>query len=265
MQSPLTAEKGENEMAIYLGTIALEKNRWEKDQTATIDVPAYIERAVKDGFDGVELWGPHYLLADEKEKKRIEKTGHVEIFNTYARFDEGITEELRVTAEAINKLNPKAIKFNFENKEKRDLQVATIKEFSGMLNPEIRLLCECHLFTLMDNHQIAADIFNDLGERFGAMVHTRTGALSEAEDFEDLKCRFETYGKHICHLHASNYNGKEFIHIYDGDVVKKHIDYILSQGFNGNCTIEFTVGEEAEEMYQNALKDLAWLNQKGLR
>ena len=252
-------------MTVYLGTIALEKNRWEKDQTATIDVAAYIERAVKDGFDGVELWGPHYLLADESEKERIRKTGKVSIFNTYVGFDKGITEELCQNAKAINEINPKAIKFNLQNKENRDGQVETLRKFAEMLNPEIRLLCECHLFTLTDDHEIAAGVFNELGKRYGAMVHTRNGALTEEQDFEDLKCRFKAYGEHICHLHASNYNGKEFIHIYDGDVVEKHIDYILSQGYNGNCTIEFTVGDEAEEMYENALKDLEWLKNKGIR
>lgn len=251
-------------MAIYLATIALEKNRWEKDQTATIDVPAYIERAVKDGFNGVELWGPHYLLANEKEKERIEKTGHVEIFNTYIGFDKGITDQLRENAQAINALSPKAIKFNLQSKENRDMQVETLKKFAEMLNPEVRLLCECHLYTLTDDHEVAAGIFSELGKRFGAMVHTRTGALSEEQDFEDLKCRFKAYGEHICHLHASNYNGTEFVHLYDGMVVKKHIDYIQSQGYNGNCTIEFTVGEKAEEMYQNALKDFAWLKQNGI-
>jgi len=252
-------------MSIYLATIALEKNRWEKDQSATIDVPAYIERAVSDGFDGVELWGPHYLLADEVQRARIEQTGHIAIFNTYAAFDKGITDDLRTTAEAIRRLHPKAIKFNLGNKACRDLQVETLKVFASMLPDDTELLCECHLFTLMDDPAIAAGVFAEVGDRFGAMVHTRNGALSEADDFAHLVRSFEAYGPSIRHIHASNFNGSAFVPIDEGGVVAKHLDFMLSKGFAGNCSIEFTVGNTAEEWYEHACSDRKWLQSKGIR
>ena len=252
-------------MAVYLGTIALEAHRWDADQTATIDVPAYIERAVRDGFDGVELWGPHYLLADEAQRSRIEAAGHIAIFNTYLTFDKGVTDAMRETAEIINRLHPKAIKFNLGNKNERELQVETLKAFAAMLLPDIRLLCECHLYTLMDDAAIAAEIFHELGDHYGAMVHTRTGALSEADDFAQLTRNVEAYGDAICHIHASNFNGNAFVPIDAGGVVEKHLRYLLSNGFHGNCTVEFTVGTNAEEWYQNACSDLRWLNRIGIR
>ena len=84
-------------MAVYLATIALEKNRWTTRQPSYA-VSDFLPRLRNDGFDGIELWENHFLLADAQEQRRLADSGIPLIFNTYTRFDEGLTPRLRAVA-----------------------------------------------------------------------------------------------------------------------------------------------------------------------
>jgi len=254
-------QKGGIIMSIYLGTVALETNRWAPGRIPTFAVSDYTDRAVKDGFDGLELWENHFMLASPEEQEKLIASGHVAIFNTYDAFDQGLTEDLRKVADAINRINPKAIKYNLGRKDMIDEQVNGLLAFADVLNPGIRLLCECHAGTCMENAEAAAAVFARLDDRFGAIIHLK-------EPMETIKTRFDAYGDRICHIHAANWTGSDYEPLADGaSALKENLSYMKSRGFDGTYTLEFTYGLQISlpTLYDNAVADLGWLKANGVK
>ena len=73
---------------IYLGTVSMEKNRWEPGRVPTFNVSDFIDRAMADGFDGIELWEYHYTHASDEEKAKLVASKVPFIFNSYTSFVE---------------------------------------------------------------------------------------------------------------------------------------------------------------------------------
>lgn len=240
-------------MDIYLGTVALEKNRWAPGRIPTISVSDYLPSAKKAGFDGIELWANHYLMAQPQERCRIEHSGMTAIFNSYVTFADGVTEHMRQNAQAINTLHPRAIKFNLGSKDTIDIQLDTLRRFADLLEPSVRLLCECHSGTLMEKPEVAARVFDGLDERFGAIMH-----LASQPDY--VRECFDCYGNRICHIHAQYSENGQFAPMEKGaQRLVFNFHNMVSWGFDGTMTVEFSQGQEPDEMYQNTVKDLQWL------
>lgn len=250
---------------IYLGSIALEKNRWSNGKVPTYKVSEYVQKAENDGFDGIELWENHFMLADGEEKKRLAVSGCEFIFNTYLNLKNGVTDEMKKVAEAINSLNVSAVKYNFstteeiKTREEFNAQKETLVRFSELIPKEIKLLCECHKWTLAENPRCAAELFCGLDSRFGAIIHLVTPP-------KEAKECFDFYGDRICHVHSAYPfdNGCYKALSESGEILENNFKYFISRGFCGTVTVEFTKDSEtADEYYKNALLDLKYLRKIG--
>ena len=250
---------------VFLGTIALEKNRWAEGRIPTIKASNYVKRALDSGFAGMELWENHYMLADGAEKKKLCDSGAVRIFNSYLSLKEGLTDNLKSVAEAVRALGADFIKYNYSLRDfdsepgytRKDYeeQTDTLLRFAELLPANVKLLCECHANTLMEKPEIAGEVFKHLDERFGAIIHlSAERALAEG-------C-FRCYGERICHIHTA-YRSKEkrFELLESADaLLRGNMQYFKKCGFCGSATVEFTKEEGgAEAAYENALKDMRYI------
>lgn len=246
-------------MAVYLATIALEKNRWTTRQPSYA-VSDFLPRLGSDGFDGIELWENHFLLADAQERRRLTDSCIPLIFNTYARFDEGLTPQLRAVADAICGLNTFAVKFNLEPSDTPiSDQLDTLCRFAALLPDGVKLLSECHPGTLMEQPEDAKAILDQLpADRFGAILHLAPVKGGNAR-------RFELYGDRIHHLHAHLLEPGT-VHYLRLDsmpgVARDHLRALKSWGFTGTVSVEFTETlDTPEATYQNCVADLHFIKE----
>ena len=227
---------------VYLGTIALEKNRWVKGKIPSLLVSEYVDRAKEDGYAGIELWENHFTLADEKDKCRLRESGIDFIFNSYLTLKNGLTDNLRRTADMICQLNASAVKYNFSiarddkkvNRDTMKKETETLLRFAELLPQKVRFLCECHNGTLGGVPQYMAEVFENLDSRFGAIIHLVT-------PLEMARECFDCYGNRICHIH-SGYEAEPRVFMPLEEVntdVEKYLAYYRSRGFVGTVTVEF--------------------------
>lgn len=251
--------------SIYLGSIALEKNRWAAGRIPTYRVSDYLERIKNDGFAGIELWENHYRMADHRERRKLAEAEVDFIFNSYLSLRDGITPGLRETAAAIRELGARAVKFNYSFRDfehepgytERDyvIQTDNLLRFAELV-PGVKLLCECHANTLMEDPHRAGRVFAHLDERFGAIIHL-------SDDQGHLKNCFDCYGDRICHIHTANaVAGAGFDCLESADrQMRDNYQYAVSRGFDGTLTVEFVKNAgDAEGYYDGARKDLAYLS-----
>lgn len=243
---------------VYLGSIALERNRWESGRSPTYLVSDFVQRAKDDGFDGIELWQYHYLSADAGERKKLVDSDTSFIFNSYLSLADGMTDAVKDVADAICQLKAEAVKYNFGSSQlgynPADLQkqTETLLRFADMLPENVKLLCECHADSIGEDPVRMAEIFKKLDERFGAIIHLMTPL-----DF--AKHCFDCYGERICHIHSSYVLPDLGFQCLAGAeaTAEEHYQYYVSRGFNGTVTVEFTQDASSpEQFYHNTLKDL---------
>lgn len=238
---------------LYLATVAMEKNRWvspASERIPSFAVSPYTARADADGFSGIELWENHYLLADAEEKAKLEQSGAVRIFNTYLSLE---TAEHPDVVAAVQRLKPQGIKFNFGKAETADLQISHAIALADALPNGVKLLCECHAGTFMEDPQTAGEVFQRLDDRFGAILHL--------QDTEKIPEVLKYYRHRVEHLHIA-YSGKNGFALYAEGAERLIFNWnrIKQAGFDGTATIEFVKdGTTAEETYQTACRELAWV------
>ncbi|MBI1336080.1 MAG: TIM barrel protein [Phycisphaera sp.] len=244
------------EHPVYIATVCLERNRWGSKQPS-FKVSDWLDRFKTDGFDGIELWENHYLLADESERQTLAKRAWpVAVYNTYTGFtdDEADTANRSAAAEAIHKLEAHGVKYNIgRDKARLDEYRKNLLEWSRQLPAVTRLLCECHGGTAVEKVEDASAFFNDLDpERFGVIVHL-TGDCPEIEKW------LTALGDRLAHLHIQQRlpehatpEGQRRLADCVG-VLKEH-------GYTGSAAVEFTRGigkdEQLENLYAHALDDL---------
>lgn len=242
---------------IYLGTILLENNRWNKDdRRPSFKVSDWTRRIADDGFDGLELWEGHGLLADDDERERL-RTGPcpVKIFNAYDVCESETADNRRRIAELALFLGAEGMKYNTgKNPDRHDTYVANLKKWRTMFPPAFRFLCECHRGSTMENPPLASRTLDRLGRAdHGIILHGFGG------DEAHIRERFAHYGDRITHLHC-NLSGTGFT---TEDAVCRRLQLLRDLGFNGSYTIEFVEGVRdglsIEQLYQHALKDMRLL------
>lgn len=240
---------------IYIGTVCLEKNRWGSREPS-FKISEWAERFAEDGFEGIELWEFHYLLADESEKEQLCKLDIPIVYNSYANFaDEGKESQLKA-AQAIKDLRPEALKYNLgHDKEKLDEYRCNLLKWADLIPSDCKLLCECHQGTVLEDPDFAGKFFADLpAERFGVMVHPIT-------DAEKLKQWFDVFGERVCELHFQFRTPESDPSVEPGcKALEKAVTILQDYEFSGVATIEFTRGigkdEDIRELYANACSDM---------
>lgn len=249
---------------IYLGTVSMEKNRWEPGRIPTFNVSDFIEKAKSDGFYGIELWQYHYTLASDEEKAKLAAADIPFFFNTYLSLEEYDEKTYKEIADAVKAVKAKGVKFNFGRSYDcvPDIpkQLENLKRLTDMMPDYTKMLCECHANTVMEVPETAGEIFAKLDkDRYGAIIHLAT-------DIEFADRCYAAYGDRICHIHCAykgtDTSGTGFKPMNDGTgYVENMINYYVGKGFNGSLAMEFVKFEDtAEAHYIHAVEDMKYLS-----
>lgn len=227
---------------MFLGSILLDNNRWKDTRNPLFRLDEdWAARIAAAGFSGIELWEPHYFEAPAEPRAVLPSLiCPVRIFNTYTAFAEAGGEDLDRLAEAVRAFSGTLIgvKFNF-GKDRSTLksELAALGRFTALLPKGVKLLCECHEGTSVEEPEAAAEVFEQLPEeRFGAIVHPFT-----APRLEDW---FRLLGPRIAHLHIQARAGDgAWLAPRPGSAgVDDGLARLEAAGFSGTATLEFTRG-----------------------
>ena len=252
---------------IYIGTIALEANRWnwQDGRRPTYRVSDFLSRFAEAGFDGMELWENHAALVDEAELTRLADSPlPTAVFNTYAPFDDDGAADRGRAVRLAHRLRARGVKINVGKAPARlATYLRSAADWAETLGPGVRLLCECHSGSVLERPQQATEAFNRWeAERFQAVVHPFHTAAAE------LQTWFETLGPRITHAHVQlrGADGGLLRLERDPKGVRDTLRLMRDAGFAGSFTIEFTEGtgspdENPETMLRNAAADLRFLRE----
>lgn len=249
---------------IYMGTILLEVNRHKPGRVPTVLVSDWIDRITQVGFDGLELWENHAVLASEDEIGRIRASGMpVSVYNTYARFTQDTATERASATECTRRLGAAGVKFNFDRDTSlRDDNLRQVAAWRDTLPPGIRALCECHPGTLAETPEQAAALFDQLGhDRYEMIVHPVARP-------SELPGWFQTFGPRVTHAHMQLRDQDNLPILLERRpaLVRDTLHLMREEGFTGSFTLEFTEGtnrpgENTELLWANALRDLQFLRE----
>ncbi len=243
---------------IYLATIALEPNRWSS-RTASIDVLQWMDRAAGSGFDGVEVWEPHYVQASpEVQDKLYEKRGQTVIFNSYLLPESGTEASWERLAEICRRLEVRGLKFNFGPDETRIQEYVTVLSTVRKYFPdELGFLCECHPGTVAEQPEGARSVLSAAGlEDVGIICHPFL--IGEAK----LTRWLDIFGPRVQHMHVQMRDAeRKIIRLRDKpEYVNRQITLLHEHGFEGTWTVEFVFGTASpsdipETLFTEACKD----------
>ena len=252
-------------MNIFIGTVALEVNRWSS-RIPSFTVSDWIERMRDDGFDGLELWENHVMLhnsPEEEIKKILASEFPVDVYNSYIGFEDENAFQRSKAVEMICTLKAKAVKYNVGSDIGKLAEYkSNLLEFAGNLPDGCRLLCELHDGTVLEDDAVAIDFFNDLPKKQFGII------LQPFGDPELFKKKFDVFGNRISNIHSQ---------LLNRDNARVRLDRMRTgvcdcfkvmkeNGFNGDVTIEFTEGtaapgENIEDLYKNAVLDMEFIRE----
>ena len=247
---------------IYLGTIALEINRWSSREPSFL-VSHWLKKIQAAGFDGLELWENH-VLRSQGEADKIKASGFpVAIYNHYGVFSSSANdvEKRKTAANMINHLGAGAVKYNVGNDTELLPQYKeNVLCFAEELPKDCVLLCECHAGTVLETDKAVEAFFEGLcPKKFGLIIHPFGSP-------DELCNKFKQFGSRIAHIH-SQLNGQDGsrLCLEDWPVrVLECFEIMKLNNFTGNFTIEFTgltaaPGENIEDLFANAVRDLEFI------
>ena len=249
---------------LYMGTILLEPTRHATPKAPSYQVSDWAARLAEAGFDGMELWEYHATLCTPAELAALEALSlPVAVFNSYATMDDAGRQDRARATSLAKRLGAKGIKFNVgKDPAERQVYLANIRQWRAELPEEIRLLCECHPGSLVEEPLQAKAFFQELDlEGWGIIADP----LSR---FESLQDWFDALGPHIVHAHLQQRQPDRTIVRFDrlAERAKEAVRIMRAEGFTGSCTFEFTEGanapgENIDLLFDNALIDLAFMKE----
>lgn len=243
---------------IYLGTVLLEKNRWSKGvREPSFLVSDWTNQIADVGFDGIELWQNHAILATDEEREKLKNSPvPVRIFNSYARCENEDEKDRLAAVEMSNYFDASGMKYNFGKvPEKHTEYIENVKSWRNLLPKNFRFLCECHGGSTMENPQQASETLSQInGAGYEVIIHGIGG------NDEGIRNIFNIHRERITHIHA-NVSPEGLM---EETKLQNRIDLMRSLGFRGSYTIEFTEGvrsenQKVETLFANAARDLMLL------
>lgn len=253
--------------SIYFGSIAIEANRWKKENRPVIQFSKWMHQVEAAGFDGIELWQRHYTEANDEEKKEL--LSHPvppAIFSSYPTFED--TDESRAIrseiAKAVVETRARSIKFNLGmDASRQDEYIKEFRKWSETLPPGMQFLYECHPGDIGDRPDTAKSILRTINNpNIGIIVHPF--CITPA----DLRAWFDNFSGSIRHLHVHQRDeSKSFRLLKFAEAQnKEQCEILRRRNFRGSLTVEFTKGtalekEDPEEIFKNACADLQFLRE----
>ena len=252
---------------IFLGTIALEPNRWfgvTSERWGTLTLSDWLDPISTAGFDGIELWESHLRDAGPTEVDAI--LSHplpLRIFNTYVNFDDEGDAARTTAAEWVRRSGADAAKWN-TGPERDDAAIGGYGErlarWAAEL-PGVRLTCECHDGSAMDDAAVAARVLAAGGDP------SVSQALIHANDGHDrIREKFDAYGDRITHVHINHLDAGSPRLVDIRDDLAATARLLADLGFVGTWTLEFVhgtggEGDQPEPMFEQATADLEVLRE----
>jgi sugar phosphate isomerase/epimerase len=265
----MTRAQKMNTPPIFLGSILLEPNRWKPGRPPSLRISEWSARAVAAGFDGWELWENHYLLADAQERAALrEGVCPIRVLNSYADF--GVIDQ-RSAAGAFAALRElpsvTAVKFNVGNEARHiDRYRAAINAVCAILPAGVRLLCECHPGTLLEDPSRLHDfVASDGTWPFDVIVHPFL--LTP----EKIIRWGKVIGEHIKHAHLQMRDIKDprrFVALADEPGRASECIAALDEiCFAGSYTMEFARHADSSNdvpsvLFEDSVRDLSFLRSK---
>jgi sugar phosphate isomerase/epimerase len=166
-------------------------------------------------------------------------------------------------AELAVRLGARGIKFNVgKDPAARDTYLRTVRAWRAELPDDVHLLCECHPGTIIEEPAAAKAFFDELGTGgWGIIVHPFS-------KLESLPAWFDAFGPAIVHAHLQMRTDDWTAIRFDRrpERAKEAVRIMRAAGYTGSCTFEFTEGmnapgENADDLFANALIDLAFLKE----
>lgn len=247
---------------IYLGTVAIEPNRWgvlDPSRAPVADPAAHLDAIAAAGFDGIELWDGH--CRGDLVQQASDAGVPVRVFNSYVSFD-GDDDTARASVAAqVRETGASAVKMNVGNDpDAEDAYAARLAAFADAVGENVQVLCECHDgISIAEDPDVAARIFDAAAppERLGAIVHTHDGPRT-------LAAKFAAYGERIAHVHVNHLDFATMTHptLRDAEPrLRETVGVLRSLGFAGTWTLEFVAGvmterDRADQLVAQAVIDL---------
>jgi len=248
------------QLRIYIGTVLLEAQRWNSKAPLTCRVSEWIERFSRAGFDGIELWQNHAALATEEELTALRQSRvPIPIFNSYASMDDAGLAGRQLATRFIREFGAKAVKFNVgKNPDTVEKELTTAAAWSAEMQG-VRLLCECHGGTALQEPCEAARLLANRPE-IDVIVH----AFSST-NLDDWMTRLN---RRIVHVHSvcMDEKGNRVRLRTRAGFVRERLRQLRDSGFQGTFTIEFTEGvakapENPDALFAAACDDMAFLRE----
>lgn len=240
---------------IYFGTVAMERNRWSKEQIPSFAVSAWMDRYQQAGFSGVELWENHYLRATDDERDAIRRHPlPVKILNSYVRFDDDAADARASVAAAVTALDCEGVKFNFGHDADRLGEYT--KNFGAWIKTlpaDVRILCECHSRTVLETPAAVQTLLDTLADpRLELILHGPT------VDPTDLAPWFDRFAERITHIHIQ---ARKQNLAADPEGLRARFDGLRRFAFAGSYALEFVEhsaqpGETHDLLWEEAARDL---------
>ena len=171
---------------IYLGTVAIEPNRWglaEPGGHPLTRVSEWLPAIADAGFDGLELWERHATSVPEDELDALVGSDMpVEVFSIYTSWDDPDDSARAEAAAWIGRVGAAGVKFNVgSDPDSIADYTERLRRFEAAVPTGARLLCECHFGTVAEDPAVARDMFDTVADtdRLGAIVHVHPGARDE--------------------------------------------------------------------------------------
>ncbi len=251
--------------AIFLGTVAIEPNRWgmvDAERRSTIDLAEHLDQIADAGFDGIEVWEDHLVEAtDERRDGIINHRLDVAIYNTYVSFDDRDSTHREAVAANIVASGAKAVKYNVGNEpDDEAAYVERVESWLDALPETVAVICECHDgISIAEEPATAARIFDRIGrpDRVEALVHTH-------DDSDTIRAKFDAYGERITHVHVNELPAQQPPLADRRAELEATLGLLSELGFEGTFTLEFTDGvfdtdANPAVLVENAAADLAVL------
>lgn len=250
---------------IYFSTILLEPNRWKRDLPKQVAASDWLDRIAQAGFEGIELFEPHFLLASTAERNRI--LAHPipkPVFNSYLTLDPAGAIARSQALSAIVETGARAFKFNFgKTRDTWEAEKAVLEEILDELPESVEAWCECHPGTSVETPEVAAELLLSLGERVKIIIHPFWS--TEA----DLRQWMALFQDRVVHAHIQCRHPDDaqfFVRLEEvPTLVSERLGLIFGAGFIGSFCIEFVKGtreveaDRPELLFEEAVRDREFL------
>lgn len=251
--------------SIYLSSVLLEKNRW-RSREPSFKVSDWSRRIADAGFDGIELWENHLLLADSAERDAVlAGPSPVAILNTYCGFDDAGAAARAASAGLARFLDVPGVKFNFGNEAAQiPAYLDNLLAWRDQLPAGCRLLCECHPGTVLEAADKAVAILAPVRGEVEIIVHAMGGG-SDAS----VQSWLDAFGPAVTHIHVagSGIPGERYSALNELPHAPRRIEMLKGKGFSGTWSVEFCKGvaappEDMAELLAAATRDLDYLRKE---